>query len=143
MKHHSSDEELKSIVEKSSCIRQVLNALGMKAAGGNYKTVKRIAKLGLGTTHFTGSAWNRGRHSSAQRPLEVYLSNQAFITSHKLKNRLIADVKQHCCDCCGLSERMNKPIPLELSTMATTKTTVLSTQSALSQLSCAYLKLSR
>lgn len=36
-----------------------LRKIGLKAAGGNYETVKRkISKLNLDTSHMTGMGWN-------------------------------------------------------------------------------------
>ena len=53
----STDEELWLAVAGGLSVRQVLGRIGLVPAGGNYKTVhRRITKLGLNTSHFTGAA---------------------------------------------------------------------------------------
>lgn len=103
-------------VKNSTSIRQVLNKLNIKEAGGNYLTCKkRIKKLGLNTDHFSGKAWNRGKKIGPKRDIHVYLNNQYPIQSHKLKLRLIKEkIFEHKCYACGLTEWLNQPIPLEL-----------------------------
>jgi hypothetical protein len=49
-------------VKESASIRQVLNKLNLKEAGGNYSSVKLWIKLlNLDTSHFAGQAWNKGK----------------------------------------------------------------------------------
>ena len=56
-----SDEEFIAAVKISKSYSQVLKVLGLKAAGGNYETVKRkIRELNLDMSHMTGQAWNQG-----------------------------------------------------------------------------------
>lgn len=109
-------DELKEAVKTSYSIAQVLVALGLKPAGGNYASIKRnIAKHGLDTAHFTGQAWSAGRKIGPRRPLDDYLSNNAPISSHSLRLKLIAaGVKEARCEVCRLSDWFGNPIPLEL-----------------------------
>lgn len=47
--------------------------------------------------------------------LEEYLKESKDIQSNKVRIRLIEEgYKEHKCECCGLSEWLGKPIPLEL-----------------------------
>ena len=57
-----TDEEFVKAVEDSGSLRQVLQKLNLREAGGNYQCAKeRIRKLGLSIDHFHGQAWNKGK----------------------------------------------------------------------------------
>ena len=61
MKSTITDDYFSEMVAQSLSVAQVIVRLGLVPAGGNYKTVQaRIKKLDLGTSHFTGNAWNVG-----------------------------------------------------------------------------------
>jgi len=111
-----SEQELREAVKKSTSIRQVLEKLDIVPAGGNYQTTnRRIKKLNIDISHFTGQAWNRGKVIGPKRPIEEYLIENSVVQSFKLKGRLIAEgLKQHKCECCGITEWMGKPAPIEL-----------------------------
>lgn len=122
MKHKNkfSDEiNLREIVLKSLSKAQVLYHLGIVAAGGNYKTLKKYLELyKIDTSHFTGKSWNQG---SRFKPfckslmLEEVLVNNIYYSSHRLKNRLIEEgLKRSKCEICELTEWNSQPIPLEL-----------------------------
>ena len=100
----------------SGSVRQVLGKLGLVEAGGNYACAKKRADaLGLTKEHMHGQSWNKGKKVGPKRPVEEYLSNQRPIQSYKLKNRLLAEgLKQHKCECCGISEWNGQPAPIEL-----------------------------
>jgi Zn finger protein HypA/HybF involved in hydrogenase expression len=111
-----SEEELREAVKTSTSIRQVLDKLNIVPAGGNYQTTnRRIQKLDIDISHFSGQAWNKGRVIGPKRPIEEYLKENSVVQSFKLKNRLITEgLKQHKCECCGITEWMGKPTPIEL-----------------------------
>jgi hypothetical protein len=111
-----SEQELREAVKTSTSIRQVLEKLNIVPAGGNYQTTnRRIEKLNIDTKHFTGQAWNKGKVIGPKRDIKEYLSNEFPILSHKLKNRLLAEgLKEHKCECCGITEWNGKPAPIEL-----------------------------
>jgi len=100
----------------SGSVRQVLGKLGLVEAGGNYACAKKRADaLGLTKEHMHGQSWNKGKKVGPKRPVEEYLSNQRPIQSHKLKLRLLAEgLKQHKCECCGITEWNGQPTPIEL-----------------------------
>ena len=100
----------------SGSVRQVLGKLGLVESGGNYACAKKRADaLGLTKEHMHGQSWNKGKKVGPKRPVEEYLSNQRPIQSYKLKNRLLAEgLKQHKCECCGISEWNGQPAPIEL-----------------------------
>jgi hypothetical protein len=113
-----TEEEFIIAVKTSTSIRQVLNKLGLKEAGGNYSITKtRIKNLGLDTSHFKGQAWNKGKTLGPRKPVEELLVNDRKhpYQSFKLKNRLLQEgIKIHQCECCGITEWRKKPTPLEL-----------------------------
>lgn len=115
-KYSYTEEELREAVKTSTSIRQVLEKLNIVPAGGNYQTTnRRIEKLNIDTSHFMGQAWNKGLEIGPKRPIEEYLIENSVVQSFRLKNRLISEgLKEHKCECCGLTEWLGEPIPLEL-----------------------------
>jgi Zn finger protein HypA/HybF involved in hydrogenase expression len=111
-----SEHELREAVKNSTSIRQVLEKLDIVPAGGNYQTTnRRIQKLNIDISHFTGQAWNRGKVIGPKRPIEEYLIENSVVQSFKLKGRLITEgLKEHKCECCGITEWNGKPAPIEL-----------------------------
>lgn len=111
-----SEKELCEAVKTSTSIRQVLEKLNIVPAGGNYQTTnRRIEKLNIDTSHFTGQAWNRGKVIGPKRPIGEYLKENSVVQSFKLKSRLITEgLKEHKCECCGITEWNGKPAPIEL-----------------------------
>lgn len=111
-----TEQDLVNAVANNTNYRQVLNALGLRAAGGNYHTLRtKIKELNLDITHMKGQAHNKGKTFGPKRPLEDYLSNKFPIASHALKGRLIKEnIKEHKCYKCNLNTWLGSPIPLEL-----------------------------
>lgn len=68
-RHKVTDSDLVTAVKNSSSVMGVLRFLGIREAGGSHSHYsRRIAKLNLDTSHFTGSAWNKGtKHLAARR----------------------------------------------------------------------------
>jgi len=116
MKHSYSEQELRDAVKSSGSLRQVLQKLNIVAAGGNYETTKRrISRYGIDTSHFHGQLWSKGKSLGSRRPIEEYLVEGKLVQSHKLKLRLIIEgLKQHKCECCGITEWNGQPTPIEL-----------------------------
>lgn len=116
MRYSVSDDDFIQAVTESFSIRQVLIKLEMKGAGGNYSTVKkRMKRLNLDTSHFTGQLWNKGRIIGPTRPIMDYLTNKAIMKSHKLKQRLIQEqILPRRCYKCMLEKWLGNEIPLEL-----------------------------
>lgn len=112
-----SEVQFKEAVESSTSIRQVLSKLGLKEAGGNYSHVKRrIEKLNLSLAEgANGQGWSKGKTLGPKRPVEYYLTENSYHQSHKLKQRLIIEgLKEHKCECCGITEWRGQPTPIEL-----------------------------
>lgn len=115
-KHTYSENDLREAIKSSGSIRQVLNKLGLKEAGGNYETIKRrIEAFGIDTSHFHGKVWNKGKTIGPKNSIEFYLQENKVVQSDKLKKRLLKEnIKEYKCECCGITEWMGKPTPLEL-----------------------------
>ena len=112
-----TDEQFIEAVETSTSIRQVLNKLGLKEAGGNYQVAQiRMKKLGVNLCSGpNGQGWSKGKTLGPKRPIEYYLTENSHHQSFRLKGRLIAaGLKQHKCECCGITEWRGEPTPIEL-----------------------------
>ena len=111
-------EEYLEAIKTSKSIAQVCKTLGLKCAGGNYKTIKDfIRENNIDTSHFTGQGWNVGLKfkPNKQMPLSDILKENSKYQSYKLKNRLIeSGLKEYKCECCKNTEWNGKPIPLEV-----------------------------
>jgi len=117
MKHSYTIEEFKKAVEESYSIAQALMKLGLSPKGGNYRVFKRFQKLyNIDTSHFTGQGHMKGRKNNfLTKPLGEILVKNCEYSSNKLRKRLISEgLKEHKCECCGLTEWLGEPMPLEL-----------------------------
>lgn len=107
-------------VRLSPSAASALRMLGLRVAGGNYKTLhSQIAANGLDTSHWTGQAHLRGRsHNWARKmPLsDILIVNSSYRGgSYKLKMRLIAEnaLKQRCA-LCGITQWRGLALRLHL-----------------------------
>jgi len=117
MKHSYTLEEFKKAVEDSYSISQALVKLGVLPKGGNYRVFKRFQKLYIvDTSHFTGQGHLKGKtHNYTLKPLDEILVENSDYPSHALRKRLIKEnVKEHKCECCGLTKWLGDDISLEL-----------------------------
>lgn len=118
-KFNYDKEKLEEVVSNSLSIAQVCRSLGMKAAGGNYKTLKRcFIEWNIDTSHFRGQGWNVGLQFNPKpsKPLsEILIQNSTYTNTNNLRQRLLKEgVKEHKCECCKRETWENNPIPLEL-----------------------------
>lgn len=114
MTYKWTEEEFRLAYSESRSVRELLSRLGLKPAGGNYKTMKEtISRLGL--EPLAGKSWSKGKVFGSRRELDSYLVNGKACLSDRLKKRLIKEgIKEHKCESCGLVEWLGKPIALEL-----------------------------
>jgi hypothetical protein len=122
MRRTWSDEELRLAVSCSRSFREVLLRLGLRGAGGNYRTIQRYVRdTSISTMHFSGSGWRRGSTvpPRSARPLEEILRQGVVIQSFKLKKRLFdAGLKARACEECGWAKTTaDGYLPLELDHM--------------------------
>lgn len=108
-----SDSEFIEIVNNSSCVSDVLRALGYSTNGnswGNLIIKERMDKLNL---KFIKS--NPNYKSGNSLPLHKILTKDSEYNRTKLKERLVREgLKEYKCECCGISTWQNKPISLQL-----------------------------
>ncbi len=115
-----TDQDFVEAVRTSTSYAQVISKLHLRVAGSNYDTVKRkIKELNLDVSHMTGKAWNQGVRYTPLReaqPLdEILVEHSTFVNANHLRERLLREgIKQWRCECCGKTEWMGQPIPLEL-----------------------------
>ena len=114
-----TDDQLIFAVKSSYSIASVLLQLGLKATGGNYKTIQNAVKrLQLNTSHWTGQGHLRGKtHNwSPSIPLSNVLTEESTYTStFRLKNRLLKDhLLVYECSICHISSWQGKELALQL-----------------------------
>jgi hypothetical protein len=100
-----TEEDLTLAVKNSKSLSQVLKAINLKAAGGNFDSLKnKIAKLELDTSHFTGQLWSKNQRIKDWK---------SFKRTKNLRIHLIQE-KRHRCEKCLQSEWCGVNIPLEV-----------------------------
>ena len=113
-----TDEDLQRAVVAAHSMADVLRALGLQPAGGNYENLHRhVKRLALDVSHWTGRGHLRGKSGwrRPRQPLTLLLRQGSTYHSSKLRRRLIAEsVLAARCANCGLTRWLAKEIPLEL-----------------------------
>ena len=108
------------ILERKNEILQWVNENQSKAymareLNCNPKTINSIlVKLGI---DYSGNQSGKGQSKSNNNymPLQKYLATSLDIQSNKVRNKLLREgYKNHQCECCGMTEWLGQPIPLEL-----------------------------
>jgi hypothetical protein len=87
------------IAQQLKCKQETLN---------NY-----LIKMGI---KYEGNQSGKGFTKHKEKwSLEEYLQNSTCVQSNKVRHRLLDEgIKEHKCECCGLTTWLDKPIPLEL-----------------------------
>lgn len=100
-----TDEDVINNAKEVKSIAGLLKSLGLKPYGGNYGNIKRkLQKLNVDTSHWTGQAWNRG---------EQLKDWSDYTRAGKLKPHLIKK-RGNKCESCGLETWLDFPITLEV-----------------------------
>lgn len=115
---YTEEQFIKAIANNCS-VRGVLNELGLRPAGGNYKSLHlMVKKLGLDTSHWTGQGYLKGKHNTWAKSIaleDICVENSTYCGTHNLKKRLLKEgILERKCYCCDRTEWLSKPIPLEL-----------------------------
>lgn len=109
-----NDEEFTELINKSSCISDVLRELGYSTNGnswGNKIVSERMDKLNLS---FKNKNSNYKGYIS-KLSLEEVMTKDSSYNRTKLKERLFKEgLKEKKCEICGISEWQGKPISLQL-----------------------------
>jgi hypothetical protein len=79
----------------------------------NYDTLKNnLINLGIDIKTNQGG---KGISGTDYKPAMYYIENNIYLGAPKLKVKLFRDgLKEKRCECCGLTEWLGNPIPLEL-----------------------------
>jgi hypothetical protein len=112
--------EFEGAVREARSIAQVCRHLGLRVAGGNYKTIRRcVDAMGLDTSHWTGKGHLRGRRHgwAVSMPLELVLTSPTPYrgSGTQLKKRLLdAGLLADVCRLCGGREWHGRKLSLHL-----------------------------
>lgn len=99
-----TEKELILAIKNNNSIAGVLRSIGLKAAGGNYQTIKLFVQHNnIDVSHWTGKLWSKGK-----RLKEI----NNYSRPHKIK-QVLSEKRGWSCEKCGRGRWMGKPIPLE------------------------------
>lgn len=117
--YHVTDEQLVSAVRSSETMREVLQTLGLKVAGGTHALYrKRIDRLGLSTEHFKGSAGSQFTGGNKRSPDEILVNRPGGVyraAAYQLRRALIEIGIPYICSECGQPPEWNgKPLTLQV-----------------------------
>jgi hypothetical protein len=114
---HHSEREIREAVENARSMSEALRALGLRPAGGNFQTLKKLTThFGVTTDHFDPNWRRRVRPAQRATPLEEVLVENSTYNRRALKRRLYAGgLKQRRCELCGQGEMwQGRPMSLIL-----------------------------
>lgn len=112
-------EVLAPIVASSSCIRDVMRALGMRLTGGGANLISlRIKQYNLDTTHFHRKVWNRGVSGPNKSPASKVLvtrNSDYREKAFRLRRALIeSGVEYRCAGCSNSGSWRGKKLTLHV-----------------------------
>ena len=101
-----TDDEARAAIANALCWSDALRALGLRAAGGNHRTIKRwAARWGIETSHFDPNAVRARALRREPVPLETLLVEHSTASRQNVKRRLLLEgLKQPACELCGQGE---------------------------------------
>lgn len=105
--------ELEKVVKESKTKTECLIKMGLRAAGGNYKTItKYIEEYQISTEHFDihqARIYKMNQINSERKiPLSEILTENSTYNRHRLKERLYDEnIKLRQCELCGQGEIWN------------------------------------
>jgi hypothetical protein len=104
-----TEQQVRDAVEHSPSLTEALRRLGLRPAGGNHRSLRKlIAHYGISTDHMNPNWVLRGPMPKKARPLEEVLVERSFYNRGKLKRRLYdAGLKVRRCEMCGQGEEWN------------------------------------
>ena len=116
---HLPHQPLIELVKTSVSFAQLINKLGLKQAGGTHSNLKRkLTKLGIDFSHFTGKSSIRGRVPSNKRKYtEILVLRYVGYRQPTLRLRraLIESGVEYICSLCFQPPIWNgKPLTLEV-----------------------------
>lgn len=104
-----TEEDVRAAVAGSPSLTAALRELGLRPAGGNHRTLRKlIERYGISTDHFNQNWVLRGPRSQRAIPLSDVLVENSAYNRTKLKERLYeAGLKRRQCEQCGQGEEWN------------------------------------
>lgn len=98
--------EAREAIATSLTYSEALRRMGLRAAGGNHRTLKKwVERWGIPTDHFDPDAARRAFLRHEATPLEDVLVEHSTYHRGKLKERLFAEgLKERGCELCGQDE---------------------------------------
>ena len=115
-----TQEAIEVAVAESLSVREVLRKLGATQDGGTHTHMsRRIKKFGVDTSHFTGSAHNKGMPSRNRKPADQLLvlnsSDSGRVAAVRLRRALDEIGISYVCTLCNnTGEHMGLPLRLEV-----------------------------
>ncbi|MEU5582836.1 HNH endonuclease signature motif containing protein [Streptomyces huasconensis] len=109
-----TEEALRAAVADSHSIRDVVRRLGISNVGGNHTHIsRRIAKLGIDTSHFRPAAPRRP--GAARDVLTLRDPDDGRVPGERLRRALLrTGVAEHCARCGTGTEWNGHPLRLEV-----------------------------
>jgi len=103
------------LAKRCTNIFQILKVLGKQQTNTCYRHIEKILlENNIDTSHFIKQSKLPPNIHIRKETVE-YLCENSTISSDKLKKRLFAEgYKNYKCECCGMTEWMGKPIPLQI-----------------------------
>lgn len=101
-----SKENITNLVNQSKSIREVLDKLNLRAAGGNYQVIKKYITLyDIDINHFVKQTDIINKNRPKEKPLIEYLTQNSNYSRTSLKKRLYKEgLKKRECELCGQGE---------------------------------------
>lgn len=112
-------EEVEAVVKECFSVAEVVRKLGRSPVGGNCTNMALMLKRWeVDTSHFTGQAHNKGKASNAKKSANQYLvmgTSLDFRQKGSVLTRCLIEMGvDYKCNCCGISEWLERPMTLEV-----------------------------
>ncbi|WP_424861150.1 HNH endonuclease [Streptomyces sp. MMS24-I29] len=110
-----TDERLRELVACSKSVNEVVRRLGISPVGGNQAHIgRRIAALGIDTSHFLRTARPHSRGSRESR-LVLGSPKDGRVTGSRLRRELLkTGIREECAECGIGPEWQGMPLRLEV-----------------------------
>jgi hypothetical protein len=118
-RHRYSDDDLARAVAESTSIAGVLRLLGIRQAGGSHFHIsKRVRRMGLDASHFTGQGHNRGKRLERLAPEKILVlrpTDAPRARANLLRRALLESGVPGLCAACGAAAIwMDRPLTLHV-----------------------------
>lgn len=112
-----SDYNLMLVAVQQNSVKDALEFLGLRAAGGNYKSFKKwceFHKLEVPICGYTEERMAPARAAQRIDDSDVFKENSSYHNRVQIKKRLYDKIEQVCSECGLGSEWNGKPLTLQL-----------------------------